>query len=300
MWLCQIRVMRKSERSTCLKLDGCQTLLLSQEQTHVRGVTLACMQLQGSLSETEFPLSFISAFFSFPLNLASFIPSEPRGISFDGTVIWVVCTCLESVWPHQRCWTEQSRPATGTRSPVGPKFWPRIEGHSAPHWIPGCNSPSVCGLGWCGGRGELQVSHGKACFIVCLREWRIEGREGERERDGRRWGWEVVVEQQGRRAGRKGNELKKIRIDEILTWRQMKKKCVTSEGREVDTSNSICQSPSSVILSFSIWQTERQFPLSRTAVSTWLSLKLRQYAWHSICIKRQIKSNPFQYIHAGP
>lgn len=55
-----------------------------------------------------------------PTNPASFIPPEPIGISFDGTMMWVVCVCLESVWPRQRC-AEQSRPTTGAESPAGPK-----------------------------------------------------------------------------------------------------------------------------------------------------------------------------------
>ncbi|KAG7239019.1 hypothetical protein INR49_030284, partial [Caranx melampygus] len=54
---------------------------------------------------------------------------------------------------------EQSRLATGAESPVGPRFWPKIHDRSAPHWILGCNSPSVCGLGWCGVASRLAVTH---------------------------------------------------------------------------------------------------------------------------------------------
>lgn len=127
-----------------------------------------------------------------PISLPLFL-SKPKEFPLMGprcercVHLWSLCDPISA----EQSGEEQSRPAMGAESPVGHKFWPRTEDRSAPHWISGCNSPSVGGLGWCGGRGELQVSHGKACFIVCLGEWRIEGRGGEkeRERDGRRWGW---------------------------------------------------------------------------------------------------------------
>lgn len=221
------------------------TLHLSQKLTHFRGVTLAQVQMQIPLSPSVkqnflFP-SFLhsSLFFPLLLHFASFIPPEPIGISLDETSD-VSGACLESVWPHQ-CWAEERRRATGAENPVGPKFGPGSG--TAPHHIGSraVTHPSVCGLGWRGGRGELQVSHGKACFIVCLREWRMEGRE--RGMVGSEGGWErreVGSWAWGEEQGGKRNELK-IRIeDTFLTCREMEGKSFKSKGWEVDTSNSIC------------------------------------------------------------
>lgn len=205
MWLCQIKVVRKAERSTWLELDGCQnSLCFFLENGHMWEDSLWPKSNRRSLSVKQdflFPSFQHSSLFS--LNLASFIPPEPKGISFDGTVMWVVCACLESVWPHQRR-AEQSRPAMGAEKALRDPNLAQDSGPFCTTLDPGCNSPSVCGLGWRGGRGELQVSHGKACFIVCLREWRMEGREGEREKDGRRWGW--TGQEGGWWLGKRGEE----------------------------------------------------------------------------------------------
>lgn len=119
----------------------------------------------------------------FPLNMASFIPKS-IGISSDGTMMWVLC-----VWSLCDPVTSEQSTVDRPKKPCGTRLWLRIQAGSATHWIWDCNSPSVCNLGWCGGRGESRVSHGKACFIVCLREWRIERWEKREGGDGRRW-WE--------------------------------------------------------------------------------------------------------------
>lgn len=169
-------------------------LLLSQEQTCVRRVSLAWLQMQSSLSECEFPLSFILAFLFFSLSCFLYSSWTQRNfLRWDRELscVFESGVCLTPSASLSR--TEE----TGHRdqTPCGTQNLAKDRGRSAPRWVSGCNSPSVCGLGWCRGRGELQVSHGKACFIVCLREWRIEERGS--ARDGRRWGWigEEEVEQ---------------------------------------------------------------------------------------------------------
>lgn len=150
MWLCQMRVVRKAERSTCLELDECQNsiLPLSQERTHVRGHTRRSLSFK-----TGFPLSFISTFLH-PL----FLPNQVEFPSMGPRCEFCVTTSALS---------RAQQTGHGGPKPCGTQIWLGIQDRSAPHWIWGCNSPSVCGLGWCGGRGEMQVSHGKACFIVC-------------------------------------------------------------------------------------------------------------------------------------
>lgn len=116
--------------------------------------------------------SFTTARFTSPSQYESFyIPSESAWISFDPS--WWECSeAGVYVWPHQR-------PVDQDRGPARPGSGLPVLDHSATQWMWGCNSPSVCGLGWCRGWGELGVSHGKAGFIVSLWEWWI----WERERD---------------------------------------------------------------------------------------------------------------------
>ena len=72
--------------------------------------------------------------------------------------------------------------------------------------------------------------------------------------DGR--GGRIVVGQEGRRTGQRRNVFKITIEEEVLTCRLMEKKCITSEGREVDASNSTCQSTSCVIFNFYICRLE--------------------------------------------
>lgn len=169
MWLCQMRVVRKAERSTCLELDECENSLcfflnngyMSEDQLLPK---CNCR----SLNEQDF--LFASFQHSSPPHQSCILYSSRTHRNFlrwDHDVSGV-CMSGVCVTPSALRRTEQTN--HGGRKPCGTQICLRIQDRSAQHWGLGCNSPSVCGLGWCGGRGELQVSHGKAYFIVCLRE----------------------------------------------------------------------------------------------------------------------------------
>ena len=66
MWLCEMRVVRKAERSTCLELDECQNpFYFSLKNRHMSQESLWPKCNCRSLYETGFPLYFISTFFLF-------------------------------------------------------------------------------------------------------------------------------------------------------------------------------------------------------------------------------------------
>lgn len=132
-------------------------LLLPQKQTHEGGV---CGVHQ--------------ALMPFPLSLWELLYSEQIRLNFLWPELMRVFRGWVYVWPHQR-------PVDQDRGPARPGSGLPVLDHSATQWMWGCNSPSVCGLGWCRGWGELGVSHGKAGFIVSLWEWWIWERERERD-----------------------------------------------------------------------------------------------------------------------
>lgn len=109
MWLCQMRVVRKAERSFFLKYGHTGEDALRPK--------CSCRSLS---VKQDFLFPALQHSSLFPLNMASFIPSESKGISFDGTMMWVLYTFLESVWPLHH-WAELSRPATGAEAPAGPR-----------------------------------------------------------------------------------------------------------------------------------------------------------------------------------
>lgn len=122
MWLCQMRVVRKAERSTCLELDECQNPFcfslknryMSEES---RWPQCNCRSLS---MKQDFLFTSFQHSSCFPLNLSYFIPPEThRNFLLRDRDVSGVCI-LESAWPHQH-WAGQSRPATGAESPVGPK-----------------------------------------------------------------------------------------------------------------------------------------------------------------------------------
>lgn len=231
MWLCQMRVVRKAGKSTCLELGECQNFLcfsLKNGQMQEESLWPKCNCRSLSAKQNFlFPSFQHSSLFS--LNLSFFIPSEPIGISSNGTMMWVVCVHVWSLCDPISA--ERKAGKNGADRPRGPKktLWDPNSGsgsrtilHHIGSWA--VTHPSVCGLGWCGGRGWIAGQPWKSLLYCLSQRMKDRGKRG-RERDGRRWGWMREeggqwLGQERSKAGRKKKELK-IRLEDDLTWREI-------------------------------------------------------------------------------